>query len=56
MPKAVLKKGGAKFPVLFILISIWFIAILGVTYYYTKKANQILLDEKGQVKGRPVID
>jgi hypothetical protein len=53
---AVRPKGGLKFPILFMLISIWFIGILGVTYYFTKKANPILLDEKGEVKGRPVID
>jgi hypothetical protein len=49
-------KGGANFPIIFLVISSWFIGILGVTYYYTKKANPILLDEKGQVKGTPVID
>ena len=53
---AVRTKGGLKFPILFLLISVWFISILGVTYYFTKKANPILLDEKGDVKGRPVID
>ena len=53
---AVRTKGGLKFPILFMVISAWFIGILCVTYYYTKKANPILLDEHGGVKGRPVID
>jgi len=50
------KKGGLQFPIFYMLISLWFISILGVTYYFTKKANPILLDEKGEVKGRAVID
>ena len=44
------KKGGAFFPVLFLLISALFISILGFTYYQTRLANPIMLDEKGHVK------
>ena len=53
---AVQTKGKAFFPRFYILISIWFIAILCVCYYLTKKANPIMLDEHGQTKGRPVAD
>jgi hypothetical protein len=50
MTMATTKKGGAFFPVFFLLISALFLSILGFAYYQTRLANPIMLDEQGHVK------
>jgi hypothetical protein len=42
------KKGGGPFLALFGGISLLFLTILLVAYYFAKKANPVLLDDQGK--------